>query len=152
MSNLLGDFFTGSTMLGGDPDEVTSGLHAHIVGKTRFVSPRLSLPAHLSGTIVGRTRFTATLGQRAPLAGTIVGSTILSGTLVVVERPQFTATIIGHTQLDARLSHEAQFDFQGSVGAAVSRSLLLHGQVLSGTGVVKPVPFQDEPQPVPYYV
>jgi hypothetical protein len=155
VSNLLGDFFTGSTMLGADPDEVSGPWHSHIVGKTRFITPKLSVSDHLTGTIVGRAYVSGVLTVtpgRPMLSATIVGHTIFTPTFTAPERQQFVALIVGNTELSASLSHEVVLDFQGTVGAAASRSLLIHGQVLSGTGLVKPTPIEDEQQPVHFFV
>lgn len=155
MSNLLGDFFTGSTMLGADPDEVSGPWHSHIIGKTRFIAPKLSVSDHLAASIVGRAFVSGvlTVGPGRPmLSATIIGHTIITPTFTAPERQQFTALIVGKAELSASLSREVVLDFQGTVGAAASRSLLIHGQVLSGTGVVKPTPIQDEQQPVHFFV
>lgn len=155
MSNLLGDFFSGSTMLGADPDEVSGPWHARIVGKTTFVRPKLSVSDHLAATIVGRAYVSGVLEQgptRQMFSATIVGHTIITPTFTAPERQQLVALIVGKTELSASLSHEVVLDFQGTVGAAASRSLLIHGQVLSGTGLVKPTPIEDEQQPVHFFV
>lgn len=156
MSNLIGDLFTGPTMLGGDPDEAGGPWHATIVGKTRFVTPKLSVPARLSGTVVGATRLSGLLFQgptRLPFSGTIVGHSMLTGTLSAAIIPELSATIQGGTRfISPRFSHEVTLDFQGSVAAMVARVLVIHGQVLSGTGTVTRRIYQDDPQPVHFFV
>jgi hypothetical protein len=177
MGNLLGDFFTGSTMVGGDPDTPTNPFAVTITGKTRFSGRLLVTSVQLGATIIGHTVVTGTIVQlaRDELTGVIIGKTDFTGTVLSGGAPTFEGEIDGHTivtgsltipaipQLSGSIVGKSRFinpgfatamqaDFFGEVGAQGERTMTTHGEVLSGTGAKYPTIYEDERQPVPHFV
>jgi hypothetical protein len=173
--SMMGDFFTGKSMVGGDAEESTNPFSVRITGKTRFSGRLLVTQTKLAANILGRTLISATFSRitRPELTGVIIGETIFTGNLpghhpitaVIIGNTQVTATlhIPSITHLTGNIVGRSRFqspgfatghvlDFQGDVGAQGERSLIWHGEVLSGTGAVYPNVYEDERQPVPHFV
>lgn len=156
MSNLLGDYLFGVTMLGADPDtSAWDGTYrATIVGGTK-TNARLYLSPRLFATVPGGTQVMGQLGVyvRPHFSALIVAGTLVSGT-VLDAAIHLSATIVGMTQVAYVPPVPCVLVLQGEVGVSTRRSLLVHGAVRAGAGI-RPVrrttPEEQVIVPVPFY-
>lgn len=137
---MFGDFFTGSSMLGGDADTTAPPWTATITGKTRFALNELSVSLRIIETITGKTTITVHLTTPPPgpvLGATITGHTDLSSSsMSFASIIHLSGMIVGNTQfLSPDFAAAMVFLFGGEVGAVKTVSLTTHGRVLVGTGV-----------------